>query len=46
MNSVLPKDRNLAMVFQSYALFPHMTVAKNLVLRHEGAPRAEGDDIA
>lgn len=39
MNSVLPKDRNLAMVFQSYALFPHMTVAKNLAFgmkaRHE-----------
>ena len=39
MNSVLPKDRNLAMVFQSYALFPHMTVAKNLSFgmkaRHE-----------
>ena len=39
MNSVLPKDRNLAMVFQNYALFPHMTVAKNLSFgmkaRHE-----------
>ena len=30
MNSVMPKDRNLAMVFQNYALFPHMTVEKNL----------------
>jgi multiple sugar transport system ATP-binding protein len=30
MNGVPPKDRNLAMVFQNYALFPHMTVAKNL----------------
>ncbi len=30
MNHVPPKDRNLAMVFQNYALFPHMTVARNL----------------
>ena len=30
MNNVMPKDRNLAMVFQNYALFPHMTVEKNL----------------
>jgi ABC-type sugar transport system ATPase subunit len=30
MNDVMPKDRNLAMVFQNYALFPHMTVEKNL----------------
>ena len=30
MNDVAPKDRNLAMVFQSYALYPHMTVEKNL----------------
>lgn len=29
-NRVAPKDRNLAMVFQSYALYPHMTVAENL----------------
>jgi multiple sugar transport system ATP-binding protein len=30
VNDVAPKDRNLAMVFQNYALFPHMSVAKNL----------------
>jgi multiple sugar transport system ATP-binding protein len=30
MNHVAPKDRNLAMVFQNYALFPHMSVARNL----------------
>ena len=39
MNDVPPKDRNLAMVFQNYALFPHMTVEKNLSfgmkVRHE-----------
>ena len=30
MNDVAPKDRNLAMVFQSYALYPHMTVYDNM----------------
>ena len=39
MNDVAPKDRDIAMVFQNYALFPHMTVYENmafpLTLRHE-----------
>jgi multiple sugar transport system ATP-binding protein len=30
VNDVEPKDRDIAMVFQSYALYPHMTVAQNL----------------
>jgi ABC-type sugar transport system ATPase subunit len=30
VNHVSPKDRDLAMVFQNYALYPHMTVAQNL----------------
>lgn len=30
VNHVPPKDRNIAMVFQSYALYPHMTVYKNM----------------
>src|SRR5438094_8528879 len=30
VNDVLPKDRDIAMVFQSYALYPHMDVAKNM----------------
>ena len=30
MNDVEPKDRDIAMVFQNYALYPHMTVRKNL----------------
>ena len=30
MNDVAPKDRNIAMVFQSYALYPHMTVYENM----------------
>jgi ABC-type sugar transport system ATPase subunit len=31
MNRVPPKDRNIGMVFQSYALYPHMTVLENIV---------------
>lgn len=30
VNGMTPRERNIAMVFQSYALFPHMSVAKNL----------------
>ena len=30
VNDVAPQDRNIAMVFQSYALYPHMTVRRNL----------------
>ena len=47
MNDVPPKDRNLAMVFQNYALFPHMTVAQEPLVRDAGPPRAEeGDRLA
>ncbi len=40
-----PRDRNIAMVFQSYALYPHMTVRENLEygLRKRRVPRAERD---
>jgi multiple sugar transport system ATP-binding protein len=43
INDVDPKDRNLAIVFQNYALFPHMTVAGNLGfgMRIRGSARAE-----
>jgi multiple sugar transport system ATP-binding protein len=43
MNDVLEKDRDIAMVFQSYALYPHMTVAQNIgfSLRLSGVPRKE-----
>ena len=30
-NNMLPKDRNLSMVFQNYALYPHMTVKDNIL---------------
>ncbi|HML37435.1 MAG TPA: ATP-binding cassette domain-containing protein, partial [Bacillota bacterium] len=30
VNDVAPKDRDIAMVFQNYALYPHMTVFKNM----------------
>jgi multiple sugar transport system ATP-binding protein len=40
-----PRDRDIAMVFQNYALYPHYTVAKNLAygLRVRGTPKAEID---
>ena len=43
VNEVAPKDRDIAMVFQSYALYPHMTVAENLAfgLTLRGMPKAE-----
>ncbi len=43
VNDVAPKDRDIAMVFQSYALYPHMTVAENLAfgLKLRGYPKVE-----
>jgi ABC-type sugar transport system ATPase subunit len=43
MNKVPPADRGIAMVFQSYALYPHMTVAENMgfALKMVGVGRAE-----
>ena len=43
INDVLPKDRDIAMVFQNYALYPHMTVEKNMAfsLRLRKAPASE-----
>src|SRR5215216_2966134 len=43
MNDVLERDRDIAMVFQSYALYPHMTVAQNIAfsLRLARVPRRE-----
>ena len=52
MNGVPPRKRDVAMVFQSYALYPHMTVEQNLTysLRLKRVPRAEAkmaaDEVA
>ena len=45
VNEVPPKDRDIAMVFQSYALYPHMTVAENIGfgLKLRKVPRADID---
>ena len=42
VNDVPPKDRDIAMVFQNYALYPHMTVYKNMAfgLKLRGYPKA------
>ena len=46
MNDVPPKDRDIAMVFQSYALYPHMTVYDNMAfsLKLRKTPKAEIDE--
>ena len=43
MNDVIPKDRDIAMVFQNYALYPHMTVFENMAfgLKLRKVPKAE-----
>ncbi len=43
VTDVQPKDRDIAMVFQNYALYPHMTVADNMgfALKIAGKPKAE-----
>src|ERR1700742_1660931 len=43
VTDVLPKYRDVAMVFQSYALYPHMTVAENIgyPLKLRGTPKAD-----
>ena len=45
MNGVHPSNRNIAMVFQSYALYPNMTVAQNITfgLEMHGVPKPERD---
>ena len=45
VNDLPPKDRGIAMVFQSYAIFPHMTVRENVAfgLTIAGASKAEKD---
>ena len=43
VNNILPKDRNIAMVFQSYALYPHMNVFNNMsfALKLQKVPKLE-----
>ena len=45
MNAVAPKDRDIAMVFQNYALYPHLTVRDNMgfSLKMRNVPKAEID---
>ena len=46
INDIPPKDRDIAMVFQNYALYPHMTVYKNMAfgLKLRKYPKAEIDE--
>src|SRR5213075_1124295 len=46
VNQVAPRDRDIAMVFQNYALYPHMTVRENMAfpLKLAGASKEEIDD--
>ena len=43
VNEIEPADRDIAMVFQNYALYPHMSVRQNLAygLKNRGTPKAE-----
>ena len=43
VNNVEPKDRGIAMVFQNYALYPHMSVRQNMsfALEMQGVPKQE-----
>jgi multiple sugar transport system ATP-binding protein len=45
VNNLPPKERDIAMVFQNYALYPHMTVAANMAfsMKLRGAPQSEID---
>src|SRR5574338_1261450 len=45
VNDKAPRDRNLSMVFQNYALYPHLTVYENIAfpLRMVGTPRDEAE---
>ena len=45
VNNLPPKERDIAMVFQNYALYPHMTVAANMAfsMKLRGAPKEEID---
>src|SRR4029077_15895422 len=46
VNDIPPKNRGIAMVFQNYALYPHMTVYKNMAfaLKLRGLPKNQIDE--
>jgi multiple sugar transport system ATP-binding protein len=46
VNNIAPKDRNIAMVFQTYALYPHMTVYDNMAfgLQMQKTPKTQIDE--
>ena len=44
VNDVPPKERDIAMVFQNYALYPHMTVRENMAFALELAKQDKADD--
>ncbi len=48
VNEVEAKDRNVGIVFQSYALYPHMNVKRNIMfpLKFKGVPREEAERLA
>lgn len=43
VNYLLPRDRNVAMVFQNYALYPHMSVSKNIAYPLKARRKARND---
>ncbi|WP_375493168.1 ABC transporter ATP-binding protein [uncultured Jatrophihabitans sp.] len=43
VNNMAPKDRDIAMVFQSYALYPHMTVRENMAFALKLAKRSQSE---
>jgi multiple sugar transport system ATP-binding protein len=45
VNGLAPKDRNVAMVFQNYALYPHMTAAENMKFGMKSAGDYSDDEI-
>src|SRR6476659_8063184 len=48
VNDLTPRERRIAMVFQSYALYPHLTVYNNIAfpLKAQGVPKAEREQKA
>ncbi|MDE1995214.1 MAG: sn-glycerol-3-phosphate ABC transporter ATP-binding protein UgpC [Rhizobiaceae bacterium] len=43
VNEVAPKDRDIAMVFQNYALYPHMTIAENMAFSLKLAKKSKSE---